>query len=327
MKILITGGAGFIGSHLVRACLDRGDHVTVVDNLATGRKENIQQALSKPNFKFFEDSILNEKLMDELVSGCDQIYHLAAAVGVKYILENPFLSLTTNISGTEMVLSLAKKHRKKVLIASSSEVYGKQNRDILKENDDVCYGPSQIWRWSYAASKLADEYLAHAYFKDFSLPVVIVRFFNTVGPGQMGRYGMVIPRFIKQALQNEAITVYGDGTQSRTFTYVADAVMAVLKLMESDKALGQVVNVGGIEEVSIANLAKKIKAKIGSASPVEFIPYEKAYELDSSQIYEDILKRVPSLEKLHELTGYSPTTNLDQILDQTIHWMKKDFLK
>ena len=322
MKILITGGAGFIGSHLAEAYLERGDHVYIIDDLSTGQFENIahleKHAEYATRFHVTVDSIFNgDKLLD-LVGTCDVVVHLAAAVGVQYILDNPLSSIMTNIQGTERVLAVCNRFQKKVLIASTSEVYGNQKHAPLRETDGCVYGASTKSRWSYAASKLMDEFIALAYHRTKNLPVVIVRFFNTVGPRQTGRYGMVIPRFVKQALSNEAMTVYGDGTQSRTFTHVDDAVKAIVRLLENDAAIGEVVNIGGVEEVSIRELAEKIKERTGSHSAIKLIPYNEAFP----ESFEDMQRRVPSTEKLERLTGFKPTTDLDTIIDDVIAYAR-----
>jgi UDP-glucose 4-epimerase len=318
MKILITGGAGFIGSHLAEACLNRGDEVYIIDDLSTGSMENIHPFSADDRFsnRLFVaiDTILNHEPMLELIGTCDVVYHLAAAVGVRLILEKPLESIRTNIQGTEKVLELCNKFKKKVLVASTSEVYGKHLHAPLVETDNIIYGPSSKFRWSYAASKLMDEFTALAYYRTHGLKVMITRLFNTVGPRQTGAYGMVIPRFVSQALKHESITVYGDGTQTRTFTYVKDVVNALIGLMDQDGAVGGVFNVGGIQEISIGDLAKKIIEMTGSRSKIEFIPYEKAFGRD----FEDMQRRVPSIEKIKKLTGYEPRTGLDEILEQVI---------
>ena len=322
MKVLITGGAGFIGSHLAEQYLKQGHKVFVIDDLSTGRIENISHLLSEEAYqnKFFftEDTIFNQELLLKLVGTCDLVIHLAAAVGVEYILNNPLSSLKTNIEGTEAVLSLCHRFQKKVLLASTSEVYGNQTHAPLRETDGCAYGPSTKARWSYAASKLLDEFMALGYHRSEGLPVVIVRFFNTVGPRQTGRYGMVIPRLVGQALRGDPITVYGDGTQSRTFTHVSDVVTAVVRLMETPEAEGEVVNIGGIEETTILDLAKRIIQKTGSSSEIKMIPYDVAFSKD----FEDMQRRVPSTEKLEKLTGFQTSITLDTILDDVIEDLK-----
>jgi len=317
-KILITGGAGFIGSHLAERYLKDGHEVYIIDNLSTGSLKNIKHLQEneeyKNRFHVTIDTIFNEEKMIELVGICDTVFHLAAAVGVKYILDNPLSSITTNILGTEIVLKLANKFRKKILIASTSEAYGKQNKAPLVETDDVTFGSSGKARWSYAVAKLMDEFTALAYHRTTGLPVVVVRFFNTVGPRQTGEYGMVIPNFVKQALRNESITVHGDGTQTRTFTHVSEVVDCIVKLIDTPEAYGEVVNIGGVEEVSIKDLAKRIIEKTNSSSKIKFIPYEEVYNKD----FEDMPRRVPSTEKLNSLIGFAPEKKLDEILDDII---------
>lgn len=314
VRVLITGGAGFIGSHLADAYLAQGDEVYAIDDVSTGSIANIQHNLDKARFHFVNDSIMNYERMLELTGICDVVVHLAAAVGVRYIIDNPLSSIQTNIQGTEIVLGLANKFRKKVLLASTSEVYGKHTHAPLLESDNIIYGPPTTWRWSYAASKLIDEYCALGYWRTHGLPVVIARFFNTVGPRQTGEYGMVIPRFVGQALSGEPITVYGDGRQTRTFTYISDVVEAVKRLIDCREAEGEVVNIGGTEETTMLALAETIKAKTGSSSPIEFIPYERAFQRD----FEDMLRRVPSIDKLRRLTGFSPTVQLEEMLERII---------
>lgn len=318
MRVLITGGAGFIGSHLAEAHLIKGDEVYIIDNLSTGTLENIIPLQNDARFKdkifFHQDTILNHDSMIELTGTCDIVYHLAAAVGVRYILDNPLESITINIQGTEKVLELCTKFKKKVLVASSSEVYGKHLHAPLVETDNIIYGPSSKFRWSYAASKLMDEFSALAYFRTRGLWATIVRLFNTVGPKQTGAYGMVLPRFVDQALKGQSITVYGDGSQTRTFTYVEDVVGALMALMETKAAAGEVFNVGGTEEVSIIELAKKVIEATGSKSNIELIPYEKAFLKD----FEDMQRRVPSIEKIKRLVGFEPKTNLNNIIKRVI---------
>lgn len=318
MKVLITGGAGFIGSHLAEKYLELNHDVYIIDDLSTGTLENIKHLQENKNHKehlfVTIENILNYDVMLELIGTCDIIIHLAAAVGVRYIIDNPLISITTNIKGTEVVLELCNKFKKKVIIASTSEVYGKHTHAPLVETDNIIYGPSTKSRWSYAASKLMDEFTALAYNRTKKLPVIILRFFNTVGPRQTGRYGMVIPRFVKQALCNDPITVYGDGSQTRTFTYVKDVVDAIVGLVDCSQAIGEVINVGGIEEISIKSLAEKIKLMTGSTSEIKFIPYDEAYTKD----FEDMQRRVPSIEKLRRLIGWQPSANLNYILKMVI---------
>jgi len=322
MRILITGGAGFIGSHLAEAYLERGDDVYIIDDLSTGSMDNIRFLQEDPQFKnkifVHINTILNRDMMLELTGICDVVYHLAAAVGVKTILDKPLESIVTNIQGTEKVLEMCNKFKKRVLVASTSEVYGKHTHAPLVETDNIIYGPSSKFRWSYAASKLMDEFTALAYYRTNGLEVIITRLFNTVGPRQTGAYGMVIPSFVAQALKNEPITVYGDGTQTRTFTYVKDVVAALMKLMESDQAIGEVINVGGLEEISMLDLARKIIDMTGSTSTIQLIPYAEAFGKD----FEDMQRRVPSTEKLEQVTGFAPDKSLDFILSKVIRYIK-----
>ena len=322
MRILITGGAGFIGSHLAEAYLERGDDVYIIDDLSTGSMDNIRFLQEDPRYKnkifVHINTILNRDMMLELTGICDVVYHLAAAVGVKTILDKPLESIVTNIQGTEKVLEMCNKFKKRVLIASTSEVYGKHLHAPLVETDNVIYGPSSKFRWSYAASKLMDEFTALAHYRTNGLEVIITRLFNTVGPRQTGAYGMVIPSFVAQALKNEPITVFGDGTQTRTFTYVKDVVAALIKLMESDQAIGEVINVGGLEEISMLDLAKKIIDMTGSTSTIQLVPYAEAFGKD----FEDMQRRVPSTEKLEQVTGFAPDKSLDFILSKVIEYIK-----
>ena len=318
MRILITGGAGFIGSHLAESLLHQGHEVYIIDDLSTGSRENIRHLEAEPEFKgrifVVIDTILNHNAMLELTGICDEVFHLAAAVGVRTILEHPLESIRTNIQGTEKVLEMCNKFKKKVLVASTSEVYGKHLHAPLVETDNIIYGPSSKFRWSYAASKLMDEFTALAYHRTNGLEVVIARLFNTVGPRQTGAYGMVIPRFVTQALARAPITVYGDGTQTRTFTYVLDVIEALQGLMNSPASFGQVFNVGGTEEISIRDLAARIISLCGSSSPIEFVPYEKAFGRD----FEDMQRRVPGIDKINKAIGFSPKTGLDAILENII---------
>lgn len=317
-RVLITGGAGFIGSNLAEKYLNLGHEVHIIDNLSTGSLNNIRHLQEDKNFKdrfhVTIDTIFNEEVMLELIGTCGMVIHLAAAVGVKFILDNPLSSITTNIMGTEIVLKLCNKFRKKVLIASTSEVYGKQSKAPLEETDDITFGNSGKARWSYAASKLMDEFTALAYHRTTKLPTVIVRFFNTVGPKQTGEYGMVIPRFIQQALRDEDITVHGDGSQTRTFTHVNEVCDCIIKLMKCPAAVGEVINIGGVEEVSMKTLAEKIIKKANSTSKLSLIPYEKVYSKD----FEDMPRRVPCTDKLYSLIGMRPEICLDEILDDII---------
>ena len=321
MKALITGGAGFLGSHLAEALIARGDTVYVLDNLSTGSIENIEHLKTDRRFHYAIDSVINEPVCAELIDRVDVVFHLAAAVGVRLIVESPVNTIETNVHGTEMVLKLANKKKKKVLVASTSEVYGKSEDVPFREDADIVMGPTSKGRWSYACSKAIDEFLALAYHKEKHLPVVIARLFNTVGPRQTGRYGMVVPNFVKQALLGHPITVYGDGEQSRCFTYVTDVVGALLKLADHEGALGQVFNIGNdSEEVSIRALAQRVKERTKSASEIATIPYDKAYESG----FEDMPRRVPDLGKIRSLVGYEPKVHLDEILDRVIAYFTSD---
>ncbi|WP_372682895.1 GDP-mannose 4,6-dehydratase [Desulfosarcina sp.] len=323
MRVLITGGAGFIGSHLAEAYLERGDDVYIIDDLSTGSMDNIRFLQEDPRYrnKIFVhiNTILNHDMMLELTGICDVVYHLAAAVGVKTILDKPLESIVTNIQGTEKVLEMCNKFKKRVLIASTSEVYGKHTHAPLVETDNIIYGPSSKFRWSYAASKLMDEFTALAHYRTNGLEVIIARLFNTVGPRQTGAYGMVIPSFVAQALKNEPITVFGDGTQTRTFTYVKEVVTALMKLMASDQAIGEVINVGGVEEISILDLAQRIIDMTGSTSTIQLIPYAEAFGKD----FEDMQRRVPSTQKLEQVTGFAPDKSLDFILSKVIEYINR----
>jgi UDP-glucose 4-epimerase len=314
MRVLITGGAGFVGSHLSEALLERGDEVYVLDDLSTGSIENISHLKSHPKFHYTIDSVTSEPVLAELIDRCDTVVHLAAAVGVKLIVEQPVRTIETNVHGTEVVLKVANKKKKLVLIASTSEVYGKSAKVPFSEDNDLVLGPSSKHRWAYACSKLIDEFLALAYWKERKLPVIIVRLFNTVGPRQTGQYGMVVPNFVRQALAGEPMTVFGDGTQSRSFTYVGDVVTAMIALINEPRAIGQVFNIGNGEEISIRDLAERIKAMTGSASPIVTIPYDEAYE----EGFEDMPRRVPDISKIRALIGYEPTVELDGILTRVI---------
>jgi UDP-glucose 4-epimerase len=319
MHALITGGAGFIGSHLAEALLARGDRVSIIDNLSTGRFSNIEHLVNHSRFRFAIDSITNEVVMDRLASECDVIFHLAAAVGVKLIVEDPVHVIETNILGTHAVLRLANRYRRKVLIASSSEIYGKSDKVPFSEDDDRVEGPTTRSRWSYATSKAVDEFLALAYHKQTGLPAIIFRLFNTVGPRQTGQYGMVVPRFVRQALCGEPITVYGDGQQSRCFADVSDAVRAILLLADCRDAVGQVFNIGNDREITILSLAERVRALAGSSSEIVFIPYEQAYEAG----FEDMRRRVPDLSKIRRFVGYTPQVPLDDTLRQIIEHENK----
>jgi UDP-glucose 4-epimerase len=320
MNVLITGGAGFIGSHLAERLLARGDDVRVIDDLSTGSQENIQHLKAIRSFRCFVDTITNHSLMAELVEEADVIYHLAAAVGVRLIVESPTRAMETNIRGTELVLELAAKKKKRLLITSTSEVYGKRNHVPFREEDDLVLGPPEKGRWSYACSKLIDEFLAIGYWKEKGVPTVIARLFNVVGPRQTGRYGMVIPSLVKQALRGSDLTVYGDGSQSRCFTHVNDAVPALIALAESLEANGEVFNIGSTEEISILDLAHKIKEMTASESRIVLVPYEKAYKNG----FEDMMRRVPDLTKIGDAIGYRPSMDLDEILLSTIKYHVED---
>ena len=319
MKILITGGAGFIGSHLAERLVEEGNQVVVVDNLSTGRLENIESIKANGNFHYTIGSILNRELMEKLMEGVDQVYHLAAAVGVKYIIENPLLSLRTNILGTENVLELANKYKAKVLITSTSEIYGKSDKVPFHEDDDRLLGPTRISRWGYSCSKAIDEFMALAYFREKRLPVVIVRCFNTVGPRQTGQYGMVLPKFIKAALLDQPIVVYGTGKQTRCFADVSDVVGAFIKLMNTPKCVGEIFNIGTTESISIEDLAKKVKERCDSKSRIEYMSYEEAFE----EGFEDMMNRMPCLDKVKEYIGYEPKYSLDDIIRRMIEYYEK----
>jgi UDP-glucose 4-epimerase len=319
VRALITGGAGFIGSHLSEALLDAGHDVLVLDNLSTGSIDNIAHLKGRPRFEYFIDSVDNEPLLAELIDRSDVVFHLAAAVGVKLIVEQPVYTIETNVHGTEVVLKHANKKKKLVVIASTSEVYGKSEDVPFREDSDLVLGPTPKHRWAYACSKAIDEFLALAYWKERKLPVIIVRFFNTVGPRQSGQYGMVIPNFVQQALAGEPITVFGDGTQSRAFTHVHDVVGALLKLVNEPAAIGQVINVGNSQEVSIRALAERVRELTGSKSPIKVIPYDEAYESG----FEDMPRRVPDLTKIRAMIGYETKHTLDDILVQVIDYFRK----
>jgi len=312
LRYLITGGAGFIGSHLAERLLDRGDRVVLLDNLSTGSVENIRHLKSSGRMQYHLDNIENRQLLAELVDDADVIVHLAAAVGVKLIVESPVKTIETNVNGTQLILEAANKKKKLVLTASTSEVYGKNTNVPFHEDADLVLGPTTKGRWSYAASKALDEFLALSYWKEKKLPVIVVRLFNTVGPRQTGRYGMVLPNFVKSALDNTAISIYGTGKQSRCFCDVRDTVEGLVRLMDTDRAVGEVINVGNTEEVSIESLAQRVKERTRSASPIEYIPYDQAYEPG----FEDMMRRVPSVAKLHALTGFRPCTPLNEIIDR-----------
>lgn len=314
MKVLITGGAGFIGSHLAEALLERGDEVHVLDDLSTGSIENIKHLKSDKSFHYTIDTVINEPVLAEQVDRADVVVHLAAAVGVRLIVESPVHTIETNVHGTETVLKLSNKKKKRVLLASTSEVYGKSIDFPFREDADLVMGATTKGRWSYACSKAIDEFLGLAYYKEKRLPVVVVRLFNTVGPRQTGRYGMVIPSFVGQALAGQPITVYGDGSQNRCFTDVTDVVGALIGLINHPGAIGEVFNVGSQQEISILGLAQKVKSMTASDSEIVFVPYEKAYE----EGFEDMPRRVPDISKLNKLIGYEPTIDLDGILKRVI---------
>jgi len=316
MKILITGGAGFIGSHLCEALLSEGNTVTIIDNLSTGKFSNIAHLKTNKNFNYVIGSVLDKNLLENLIAEADEIYHLAAAVGVKFIIDNPLLSLQTNIIGTEYVLELSNKYKKKVLLASTSEIYGKSECIPFKEEADRVLGSTSISRWSYSCAKAVDEFLALAYFREKKLPVIIVRLFNTVGPRQTGQYGMVIPKFVKAALLSHPIVIYGTGKQSRCFADVADIVWGLKTLMNEPKAIGQIFNLGNTEEITIEDLAQKIKVLVNSDSKIEYVPYENAFE----EGFEDMQRRMPDISKISEYIGYKPKYNLDKILERVIKY-------
>ena len=319
MRVLITGGAGFVGSHLADGLLERGDEVAVLDNLSTGSIANIAHLKSHPRFRYTIDSVTNEPLLAELIDSCDVVVHLAAAVGVKLIVESPVHTIETNVHGTEVVLKHANKKKKLVMLASTSEVYGKSVDIPFREDADLVLGPSEKHRWAYACSKLIDEFLALAYWKERKLPVIILRLFNTVGPRQTGQYGMVIPNFVRQALAGQPITVFGDGSQSRSFTYVGDVVRAMVALIDEPRAVGQVFNIGNGQEISIGELAARVKAQTGSTSEIVCIPYEQAYEIG----FEDMPRRVPDITKVRSLVGYEPTVDLDEILARVVEYFRQ----
>ena len=313
-NVVVTGGAGFIGSHLCEYLLAHKQKVVVVDDLSTGSISNIGHLLSNRNFKFIKASVCDEKLMRKVIKAGDCVYHLAAAVGVNLIIQRPVHTIETNIHGTEVVLSTANKYGKKVLITSTSEVYGKNEKVPFKEDDDTVLGSTKFSRWSYACSKAIDEFLAPAYHRQYGLEVVIVRLFNTIGPRQTGRYGMVVPRFIDWALKNEPVMIYGSGKQARSFTYVSDVVRAITALMENKKANGEVFNVGSAEEITIEALAEKIIEKVGSKSKKKYISYSRAY----GQGFDDMQRRLPCLKKIKKAIGYKPQVSFDRMLERII---------
>ena len=332
--MLVTGGAGFIGSHLAEALLTRGERVTIIDDLSTGRFENIAHLAGHPQFRFAIDTITHEVVMDRLVGECDLVVHLAAAVGVELVVRNPVHVIETNVLGTRAVLQVAARYRKKVLVASTSEIYGKSERVPFSEDDDRVLGPPTVARWSYSSSKAVDEFLALAYHRQMELPVVIFRLFNTIGPRQTGQYGMVVPRFVRQALAGEPLTVYGDGSQTRCFLHVADAIEAIVALAESPQAVGEVFNVGSTEEVSILELAWKVLTLVdargvddsgthqGSQASADeritLVPYDKAYAAVGGAGFEDMQRRVPNTSKIQRAVGWEPSRSLDETLEDVI---------
>ncbi len=319
MRYLITGGAGFIGSHLAERLLDRGDRVVLLDNLSTGSMDNIRHLKSSERMEYHLDNIENRQLVAELVDDADVVVHLAAAVGVRLIVESPVKTIETNVNGTQLILEAACKKKKLVLTASTSEVYGKNTNVPFHEDADLVLGPTTKGRWSYAASKALDEFLALSYWKEKKLPVIVVRLFNTVGPRQTGRYGMVLPNFVKSALDNTTISIYGNGKQSRCFCDVRDTVEGLIRLMDTARSIGEVINVGNTEEITIEDLAQRVKDRTGSSSPIEYVPYDKAYEPG----FEDMMRRVPSVEKLQAFTGFRPRTSLDEIIDRVASFFQQ----
>ena len=318
MRALITGGAGFIGSHMSEALLDAGHQVVILDNLSTGSIDNIAHLKGRSGFSYHIESVNNEPLLAELIDHADVVFHFAAAVGVRLIVEQPVHTIETNVHGTEVVLKHANKKKKLVFLASTSEVYGKSNDVPFREDSDLVLGATAKHRWAYACSKAIDEFLALAYWKERKLPIVIVRFFNTVGPRQTGQYGMVIPNFVRQALAGEAITVFGDGTQSRSFTHVTDVVHALIALMNEPRAIGQVINIGNTEEVTMMALAERVRALANSNSPIRLVPYDEAYESG----FEDMPRRLPDLGKIRQMIGYRPRFSLDDILVHVIEYFR-----
>lgn len=323
-RALITGGAGFIGSHLSERLLRSGYQVTIIDNLSTGRLQNIQHLAGSPGFSYAIEDIRNIHVIDRLVSECDIIFHLAAAVGVRNIIDRPINTIEVNIGGTETILKTASRYRRRVMLASTSEVYGKGASFPFKEDDDTLFGPTVRSRWSYAASKAVDEFLAFAYHAEIGLPVTLFRLFNTVGPRQVGQYGMVAPRFVRWALANETIQVYGDGRQQRCFGNVYDVVQAIQGLAESDETVGELYNIGSSEEISIMQLARRVRARADSASKIKLIPYDQAY---SQSGFEDFRRRVPAIDKIRAAIGWRPTTSLDDTIDQIIRYHQDEMFK
>ena len=319
MKILITGGAGFIGSHLCKSFIDKDNEVTVIDDLSTGSYENIKQLVDHVKFRFIVDTILNTEILEKLIQECDIIYHLAASVGVKRIVSKPVNTIETNVLGSHAVLSLAAKYNREVILFSTSEVYGKNQNLPFKETDDCIFGTTMMSRWSYGCSKAVDEFLGLAYHKEQGLPIIIIRVFNMIGPRQTGRYGMVVPTFIRQALSGMPITVYGDGTQTRCFTYVQDLVDTVIKFPQKRNSVGEIYNIGSEDEISIKDLAEKVKKKTKSESEIVYIPYGKAYE----QGFEDMQRRKPDISKIKKEFGFKPKVSLDEALDIIIEYEKR----
>lgn len=317
-RALITGGAGFIGSHLAEKLLESGFAVHVIDDLSTGSLENIAHLENEKRFGYTIGTILDAGLMENLVRGCDTVFHLAAAVGVEYVMDHPLRSIAINVRGTEIVLEQAERGKKKVILFSTSEIYGKSEAVPFSENDDRILGPTTVTRWSYAVTKAVDEIMGLAYAREKGLPVVIVRCFNTCGPRQTGRYGMVLPRFVKQALQGHPITVYGDGTQTRCFASVYDVVDGVVKLAECDAAVGEICNIGSDVEITIGELARRVKSLTSSSSPVEYVPYDKAY----GKGFEDMMRRVPDLSRIRSLIGYEPSMDLDEIVMSVVNYLR-----
>lgn len=317
-NFLVTGGAGFIGSYLSEALIKRGDKVTVIDDLSTGNRRNLRGISGNNRFSLVQGTILDKELMSGLIKECQVVCHLAAAVGVKFVIDNPVRSIEINVNGTEIVLKLASKFKRKVFLSSTSEVYGKTENGLFKEDSDRVVGATSIARWSYSCSKALDEFLCLAYYREKGLPVVIGRLFNTCGPRQTGKYGMVIPRFVKQALSNEPVTVYGDGKQTRSFCYVEDTVRAIIGLVEEPKAIGEIFNIGTQETITIEDLAKRVIRLTESRSDIIYVPYEKAYERG----FEDMRHRVPDTDKIRGLIAYRPEYNLDMILEKVIEYFR-----
>lgn len=320
MKILITGGAGFVGSHLADKLIGQGHEITVIDDLSTGRYSNVEHLEGNPKFRLIIDTVLNADLMEELVRETDRVFHMASAVGVRLIMEQPVKTIETIFHGTDVVLKYCSRYRKRVLIPSTSEVYGKGASIPFREEDDLLTGATDKHRWAYACAKTLDEFLALAHWKETRLPVVVVRLFNTVGPRQTGQYGMVVPRFVHSAMKNEPITVFGDGTQQRCFGHVLDVVEGLSKLLETPPCFGQVINLGNDEEVSILGLAEKAIELTGSKSEIRYIPYEEAY----GDGFEDMRRRVPGLDKAKKLIGYQPTRSLSDIINDVANEFKKE---